>query len=155
MEGIRFAKAGGMLDITTSSATVSPGRVQPPEAIRLCVEAEVPPDRITMSSDGNGSLPVFNEKGELTGLMAASPRSLYQAVRNIVEAGILPLEAAIKFVTVNPAKSLKLRRKGRVSKGYDADIVVLDKNLNIRHVFAKGRCMVREQQAVVKGVFEK
>jgi beta-aspartyl-dipeptidase (metallo-type) len=155
MEGIRFAKAGGMLDITTSSSTVSPGRIQPPEAVKMCIGAEVPLEKVTMSSDGNGSLPVFSKNGELTGLMAASPRSLYQAVRNIVETGILPLEDAIKLVTINPAKSLKLPKKGMISKGYDADIVVLDKTLTIRHVFAKGRCMVKEQQAVVKGVFEK
>jgi len=155
MEGVKFAKAGGMLDITTSSATVAPGRVQPPEALKICVDAGVPLDRITMSSDGNGSMPVFNEKGELKGLIAASPRSLYNAVRNIVKAGILPLEDAIKLITINPAQSLKLRKKGMVIKGYDADIVVVDKELNIRHVFAKGRCMVKDQQVIVKGVFEK
>jgi beta-aspartyl-dipeptidase (metallo-type) len=42
-----------------------------------------------------------------------------------------------------------------VDIGYDADIVVLDKDLQIRHVFAKGRCMVKERQALVKGTFEK
>ena len=155
MEGVRFAKAGGMLDITTSSATVAPGRVQPPEALKICVEAGVPLDRITMSSDGNGSMPMFNEKGELQGLIAASPHSLYNAVRTIVKMGILSLQDAIKLVTSNPAQSLKLRKKGMISKGYDADIVVVDKELNIRHVFAKGRCMVKDQQVLVKGVFEK
>lgn len=154
-EGIRFAKAGGMLDITTSSPAVAPNRMQPPEAIQMCLNAGVSIDRITMSSDGNGSMPAFNEKGELTGLIAASPRSVYEAVRNIVRKGILPLEDAIKPVTVNPATSLKLPGKGRVKTGFDADIVVLDDKLNIRHVFAKGRCMIKDQQVIVKGVFEK
>ena len=155
MEGIKFAKAGGMLDITTSSPAVAPQRVQPPEAVKLCIEAGVPLDRITMSSDGNGSMPAFNEKGELIGLIAASPRSIYEALRNIVKTGILPLEDALKFITVNPARSLKLPNKGKIQAGYDADIVVLDKDLYIRHVFAKGRCMVSEYKAVVKGTFEK
>ena len=155
MEGIRFAKAGGMLDITTSSATIAPGRVLPPEALKLCIENGAPLDRITMSSDGNGSLPVFNDKGILTGLMAASPRSLHQALRDIVAAGILPLEDALRLITSNPAKSLKLPRKGMITSGYDADLVVLDNELNIRHVFAKGRCMIKDSQVIVKGVFEK
>lgn len=155
MEGIRFAKAGGMLDITTSSATVAPGRVQPPEAVTMCVEAGVPLDRITMSSDGNGSMPVFNEKGELNGLVAASPHSLYKALRNIVQQGILPLSEAVRLITVNPAASLKLPGKGKVCEGCDADLVMLDKEMKIRHVIAKGRHMVQDYKAVVKGVFEK
>jgi beta-aspartyl-dipeptidase (metallo-type) len=155
LEGIRFAKAGGMLDITAGSPAVAPQRIQPPEAITLCLEAGVPLDRITMSSDGNGSMPAFNEKGQLTGLIAASPRSIYEAVRNIVKANLLPLQDAIRFVTINPATSLKLPNKGRIDLGYDADIVVLDKELNIRHVFAKGCCMVKEHEVIVKGTFEK
>ena len=154
-EGIRFAKAGGMLDITTSSPAVAPNRMQPPEAIKMCLDAGVSIDRITMSSDGNGSMPAFNDKGELTGLIAASPRSVYEAVRNIVKKGILPMEDALKPVTVNPATSLKLPNKGKVKVGFDADFVILDEQLNIRHVFAKGRCMVKDQQVVAKGVFEK
>jgi beta-aspartyl-dipeptidase (metallo-type) len=155
LEGIRLAKAGGMMDITTSSPAIAPQRIQPPEAIKLCMEAGAPLDRITMSSDGNGSMPAFNEKGELIGLIAASPRSMHAAMRDIVNAGILPLQDALRLITVNPARSLKLPGKGRVDIGYDADIVVLDKDLQIRHVFAKGRCMVKERQALVKGTFEK
>jgi beta-aspartyl-dipeptidase (metallo-type) len=154
-EGIRLAKAGGWLDITTSSPAVSPGRVQPVEAIKMCVEAGAPLARVTMSSDGNGSMPAFNEKKELIGLIAASPVSIPEAVRDIVKAGVLPLADALRPVTVNPATSLKLPRKGRLAVGYDADVVVLDDGLAVRHVFAKGRCMVKERQAIVKGTFEK
>lgn len=155
MQGIRFAKAGGMLDITTSSPAVAPARIQPPEAIKLCMAENVPLDRITMSSDGNGSMPAFNEKRELVGLIAASPKSLYESMRTIVQQGILSLPDALRMITTNPAASLKLPRKGKITEGYDADLVVLDKDLKIRHVFAKGRCMVRDYQVVVKGVFEK
>jgi beta-aspartyl-dipeptidase (metallo-type) len=143
-----------MLDITTSSPAVAPGRCPPAEAIKACLEAQVPLDRITMSSDGNGSMPAFNAKGELTGLIAAKPGSLFEALRQIVASGILPLPDGLRLVTVNPATSLKLPRKGRIVAGYDADCVVLDKDLNICHVFAKGCCMVRDQQPVKKGVFE-
>ena len=155
MEGVRFAKAGGMVDITTSSSTISPGRIQPPEALKICVEEGVPLDRVTMSSDGNGSLPVFDAAGKLMGLVAASPASLHKAVRDIVQAGILPLEDALRPVTCNPARSLKLPRKGALKVGFDADAVVLDADLKVRDVFAKGRTRVREATVVVKGVFEK
>lgn len=154
MEGIRFAKAGGMLDITTSTPAVAPKRIQPPEALKICLQENVPLDRITMSSDGNGSMPAFNEQKELIGLIAASPHSLYTALRDIVQQGILPLPDALRTITANPAAALNLPRKGKVAAGYDADIVVLDDNLNIRHVFAKGRCMLRDYRVKVKGAFE-
>ena len=154
-EGIRFAKAGGMLDITTSSPAVAPKRIQGPEAVRMCVDEGVELGRITMSSDGNGSMPAYNAQGELTGLIAASPRSLYTVVRTIIQQGILGISDAVSLVTANPAASLKLPGKGRLCDGNDADIVVLDKELEIRHVFAKGRTMVRDYRTVAKGVFEK
>ena len=154
LEGIRFAKAGGMLDITTSISAAASSRPQPAEAVRTCLEAGTPLDRITLSSDGNGSMPAFNRKGELTGLVAASPRSLYEALCEIVRTGVLPLPDALRLVTTNPAASLKLPRKGRIVPGGDADIVVLDADLTIRHVFAKGRCLVKDGQAVVRGTFE-
>lgn len=154
-EGIRFAKAGGMLDITTSSPAVAPKRVQGPEAVRMCVDEGVELGRITLSSDGNGSMPAYNAQGELTGLIAASPRSLYTVLRTIIQQGILGISDAVSLVTSNPAASLKLPGKGRLCEGNDADIVVLDKELEIRHVFAKGRIMVRDYRTVVKGVFEK
>ena len=103
-----------------------------------------------MSSDGNGSMPAFNEKRELTGLIAAAPRSLYESLRTIVQQGVLPLSEALRLITENPAASLKLPRKGKVAEGYDADLIVLDRELKIRHVFAKGRCMVRDYAVVVK-----
>lgn len=153
-EGIRFAKMGGMLDITTSTPTIAPKRIQPPEAILMCLNAGLSIDRITMSSDGNGSMPVFDAQGKLTGLIAASPKSLFNAVRNIVKAGTLPLGEAIKPVTVNPATSLKLPNKGRIEAGFDADVLVLDDDLRIAHLFAKGRHMVNGD-VLIKGVFEK
>lgn len=154
-DGIRFAKRGGMIDITTSSQRIAPQRVQPPEAIQICLAEDTPLDRITFSSDGNGSMPEFDADGNYCGLIAASPKSLHNAIRTIVQKDILPLEDALRFVTVNPAASLKLPRKGRIAAGYDADLVVLDADLDISHVFAKGVCMIEDKTIRVKGTFEK
>ena len=61
----------------------------------------------------------------------------------------------LRPVTSNPARALKVPRKGALKVGFDADAVVLDADLKVRDVFAKGRTMVREATVVVKGVFEK
>lgn len=58
---------------------------------------------------------------------------------------------ALKPITINPAKSLKLYpKKGNISIGADADIVVFDKDFNIEYVFAKGRCMVEKGKVIKK-----
>lgn len=152
-DGIRFAHAGGTIDITTSSPTIAPARIQPLEAIKMCLAEGVPIDRITMSSDGNGSMPVFNEKRELVALTAASSASLFASVRLIVREGVLPLEEAIKLITANPAASLKLPNKGCIREGFDADLLILNADLDIEYVYAKGRCMIHGDE-VVRGVFE-
>ncbi|UWR01953.1 amidohydrolase family protein [Ruegeria conchae] len=48
------------------------------------------------------------------------------------------LSDALAPFTSNVADLLKLRRKGRLKVGMDADLVVLDENLAVRHVMALG-----------------
>ena len=54
------------------------------------------------------------------------------------EVGI-PLVDAVKLLTVNPAKMMGLKTKGELRADFDADIVVFDKDVNVKAVFAKGR----------------
>jgi beta-aspartyl-dipeptidase (metallo-type) len=56
--------------------------------------------------------------------------------------------------TANPARVLRLLRKGRLERGADADLVVLDGTGAISEVMARGRWHVRGGRAVVRGVFE-
>ena len=62
---------------------------------------------------------------------------------------------ALRFITINPARNLKLAKKGEIKLGNHADFVVLDSELNIVHVMAKGRMMIQDGQIMVKGTFEK
>ncbi|MCX8128420.1 MAG: beta-aspartyl-peptidase [Synergistetes bacterium] len=156
-EGIRFAKLGGFIDMTSSinSGTGPSKAIKASRAIRYCLDQDVPIENITMSSDGNGSLPAFDERGNLIGLKMAEPLSLYRELKNlIIEEGI-PLQDAIKTVTLNPARSLKLYpKKGTIKVGSDADILVLDEKLDIVYLFAKGKTLIKEGKLIVKGTFE-
>lgn len=148
-DGIKFAKMGGMIDMTSSVLAIKSS-----QAIRYCIANGVSIDNITMSSDGNGSMPSFDEKGQIQGLAVAGPDSLYTEFKDMVKEG-LSITDALKVITTNPAKSLKIwPAKGSLGIGSDADIVVLDKDLNIEYVFAKGRCMVEKCIPIVKGTFE-
>ena len=65
-------------------------------------------------------------------------------MRNAVQQGNFTWPALLKHVTSVPARILRLRDKGRIAKGYDADILILDqKTLEVRDVFTKGRHVVK------------
>jgi len=72
------------------------------------------------------------------GRIAGSTLTLDRAVRRMVALG-LPLSAALQMATWNPARLLGIdARKGRLVPGADADIVLLDGELNVQRVFIGG-----------------
>lgn len=110
---------------------------------------------LTVSSDGNGSLPVFDEKGEMIGFGVASQNSLFEQITASVKNYNLSLSQALSLVTANTATALRLEQKGRIGEGMDADLLLLDKkSLAINHVFANGQHMLNEREVIVKGTFE-
>ncbi len=155
-EGIAYAKAGGLVDLTTSTipAFVDEGEVACGRGLCAMLEAGVDADQITFTSDGQGSLPKFDAQGRLQGLDVGRVTSLFAAVRDAVNAGV-PLATALQVVTSNPARILKLRGKGQLAPGSHADIVLLSpKTLEIRGVIARGRWLMKDGEVLVKGTFE-
>lgn len=61
-------------------------------------------------------------------------------VRTCVEAGI-PLAQTILMMTKTPANIMNLSGKGALSAGYDADIVILNEELEVKRVILKGECV--------------
>jgi beta-aspartyl-dipeptidase (metallo-type) len=121
----------------------------------MALEAGVPLDRITLSTDGNGVHPFFAADGSIERLELWEIGTLYEEVRDLVLDEGLPLEQALRPVTLNVARLLRLdARKGRLAPGTDADLVLLDRRMTIRSVYARGRLLVEEGQPVVTGWFE-
>ncbi|MCD8360481.1 MAG: beta-aspartyl-peptidase, partial [Acidaminococcaceae bacterium] len=150
-QAIEFALQGDIIDLTCG---MTGSAIPVPEAVKQALDAGVPLQRLTLSSDGNGSMSKFNADNELIGLTAAAPRYLYEEMLGIVKAGVLPFEKALQLITCNIADALKLDSKGRVAVGKDADLIVWNDDLTLNKVFAKGRLMVDAGQALVKGTFE-
>jgi beta-aspartyl-dipeptidase (metallo-type) len=76
-------------------------------------------------------------------------------VRQAVQEEGIPLETALRVITSNPARILKLKGKGRLAPGLDADIVLLDaKDLEVRTVMAKGRLLMKSGKLLAKGMFQ-
>ena len=67
----------------------------------------------------------------------------------------LPLEEALKMLTTTPANLLgKTGEKGCVAPGADADLLVLDDQLEINSLFARGQTALWEGTVLMKGKFE-
>ena len=72
------------------------------------------------------------------GKLAGSTLTLDRALRHMVKLGI-PLRDALQMLTANPARLLGLeRRKGNLVPGADADLVLLDDQLNVTGVMTRG-----------------
>lgn len=156
-EGIRYARKGGFVDFTTSSIPkfFEEGEVKCSVGLKKMLSEGVPISRITFTSDGQASLPDFNEHGELIGLQIGKVSTLYKEVRDAIFNEGISIEDAISVITQNPASILKLHRKGSVEAGKDADLVLLNKeDLSIHSVFALGRKMAENGEALIKGTFE-
>jgi beta-aspartyl-dipeptidase (metallo-type) len=150
-----FGRQGGRVDITTGSYRSFPDEdVKPSEAIRAILDSGVPLGRITASSDGQGSLPRFDAEGTLLGLTMASSGSLLETVRDMISEEGFSLGDAFAMITSNVADVWQLRRKGRIREGCDADILVLDDAVRVRHLIARGQIVVEDGRVVRGGTFD-
>lgn len=156
-EGIAYAKAGGLVDFTTSTvpAFLEEGEVKCSRGLRAMLDAGVDAARITFTSDGQGSLPDFDSHGRLRRLHVGHVTSLFAEVRDAVRAEQVALGTALQVITSNPARILTLRGKGHIAAGADADIVLLEpESLAISGTIARGRWMMRDREILAKGTFE-
>lgn len=111
------------------------------------------PSRLTISSDGGGCLPVFDEQGEMEKMGFATSKGLVNTLQELVRRGY-SLAEILPSMTSNVAGLLRLRGKGRISAGLDADLSILDGSGGVSHVMANGRWIVKDGTPVVKGTFE-
>lgn len=145
----------GYVDITSSSYPYFPDiEIKPSKAVKGLIEAGVPEENITMTSDAFGSLPHFDEEGRLIKLEMGRLTSLLNEWRDMVLIEKMPMETALKLLTSNPAAILKLDRKGSIAIDMDADLLLLDKDLQIKGLMAMGQWMVRDGELIRKGAYE-
>ncbi len=158
-EGIKYAKRGGYVDFTASSDPEfweeQDGEVRTSKGIRRLLDEGISIDNFTISSDAQGSLPIFNDKKEYVGIGVGKPDWILKEVQNCVFEQNVPLEIALRAITLNPARILKLAGKGKIEAGFDADLCLLDETtLELNSVICKGKVMVENKRPVVFGTFQ-
>lgn len=123
------------------------------DASAIRVAFKLMKDRVCLISDSMSACGMPNGEYELggqkvimkdkkatlvDGTIAGSATSLADCMRKAVEFGI-PLEEAVRAATYNPAASIRMQDKiGSISVGLDADIIVMDRDLNFEKVYFKG-----------------
>lgn len=141
-----FNKLGGYADFTAKTALA--------KTLKEYWD-ELDHSLITVSSDSNGSMPKWDAKKEhIVGMGVGSADNLLLVLRGLVEQGIA-LEEALPLFTSNVATALELYpHKGCIADGSDADLLLLDNDLAIDSVIAKGRIMMQSKELLVRGTFE-
>lgn len=130
LQSIKYAKKGGNIDLTSGEDAGLPV----PAAIQKLIESDVPMERVTISSDANGSIP----DGGI-----AKTQTLFNDVRDSIVKFHHNPEVIFPLVTENIAKRLKqYPKKGIIAEGSDADILILDKNYQIQKLLARGKLML-------------
>jgi beta-aspartyl-dipeptidase (metallo-type) len=153
-EGLAWVAAGGSVDITVGPEPVPPDpEVNLEDCIARFREKGLPFGRMMLSSDSNGSIPVFDESGRLVRLTIATEKDLFRKFGDVLRKGLLPPETAARLFSTNAAEFYKLEKKGRIGPGRDADLIVLDKDLGLSDVFARGKRMMAGGRLLVRGTF--
>lgn len=146
-QALILAKQGAYIDITAGKD------IEKSTKYILKVIEEGLFEQLTISSDANGSVPIWKD-GVCVGITAHTMKGLHQIIRELIIKYKIPIEQAVKILTENPAKAMNLHNKGKIAEGKDADIIVLDEKYNISSVIALGEFVVLNSKLIKKGKYE-
>lgn len=115
-------------------------RLKGPERMMLITDAMC----ASAMPDGDyslGGLPVVVKDGcarLTTGQVAGSTLRYQNGLKRLVRLTGLPLSEAVRCTSLNQAESLGLGKRGRIEKDFIADLVLLDRNLDVRMTLVNG-----------------
>jgi beta-aspartyl-dipeptidase (metallo-type) len=132
-EAIELAGRGAAVDIDTVAGDLA-------KWLRFYLDHGGDPDQLTLSSDASVN----------------SPRAFAEQVCDCIVNHGFPVEQVLPLVTSNTARILKWDEKGTLERGKMADVLVLERDtFKLRHVWSKGRCMVRDGELVARAAWLK
>lgn len=130
-------KKGGFIDFTAGEKSI--------HYLKDILKKEHLLDNITVSTDGCGSLPVFDKDGNLEVIKSAPVDTLMRTFRLLVKADI-SVEKTLKPLTYNPAKIFGLLEEGigqiKVN-GLASFVIMSGDSMEITHVFGSGRLLYK------------
>ena len=146
---------GAVIESDAYAEVICDGRHLHPGTVRLLLKAKGADRLVAITDsimaaglpDGNYHLGVNDvvvEDGDAklasNGTRAGSTLTQNVALKNLLQYTGLPLERILPLLTENPAREMGFEdRKGYIANGMDADLVLLDEENNVAHVFARGK----------------
>jgi beta-aspartyl-dipeptidase (metallo-type) len=152
-EACNLASGGSTIDVTAFPVEDGEDAWTAAEAVERYLRAGYPSGNITVSSDGGGCLPVFDDEGVIERMSVASAESLLVEARSLMDCD-LEIEDWLPAFTSNVASILRLDKKGQIRAGFDADLVVLDESGGAFDVMARGRWHLRRGETLIHGMLE-
>jgi beta-aspartyl-dipeptidase (metallo-type) len=152
-EALELAGRGCTIDLTAFPVEEGEDAWSAADALMRYLDSGVPDERITISSDAGGCLPVFDAEGHVCRMGVGESGALLETLNDVLQRGV-PLERALPAFTSNPARLLRLPAKGRIQVGADADLVALDDAGAAHDVIAGGVVHVRDGHIEHRGTFE-
>jgi N-acetylglucosamine-6-phosphate deacetylase len=127
-------------------------KIKGPDRIALITDAmravDMPEGESVLGSFKNG-LKVIVEDGvaklpdrtSFAGSVATADR----LVRTMLSLAEVPLVETIQMITETPARIMGVSdRKGSLTKGNDADVVIFNDQVEVQQTFVKGRCVYQK-----------
>ena len=153
VEAIELNNQGCTIDITAFPVAKDEDAWSAADAWLQCRESKARLDRVTISSDGGGCLPTFDDEGSMIHMDVGEPGALIETLQELLARGAA-LEDFLPAITSNVASLLRLPGKGVVAQGADADLVSINEEGAVVDVLLGGQFHIREGRQVVSGTFE-
>lgn len=150
LEALEFAKNGGFIDITCGI----PSEISISDILDIAKEENIPLKNITVSSDGYGSWSSYDDAGNLVKIGVTPIDTLLAEIKDLVSLGH-SMQDVLPLFTSNVADALKIsKQKGRLNDGLDADILILNEDLSLYGVIAKGEVLMEGEKILKLGTYE-
>ncbi len=149
---LQFLEYGGQIDITAGSpADESQQEYGSVEGLERIYKQYGSLDRVTMTSDGNGSAPVWDNLGNMIGMGKGSCKVLLADLKTIAHRGIVPFEEALRTVTTTPAAVYGLKNTaGQIAENGMANFAVLSEDYNLEATILGGKIVWQKEKGVVR-----
>lgn len=134
-------------EIIADGVHVAPSMLRLAYQMKGCDRLILVTDAIRGKGCGDGDFDLGGEIAHVSqgvarrgnGVLAGSVLCMDQGVRNVLDYLGCDLSEAVRMASVNPAVSIGVQeRKGTLEPGRDADLVVLDEQLQVRMTFCRG-----------------
>jgi N-acetylglucosamine-6-phosphate deacetylase len=143
MRGIAHREPGAagalLLNDDVYTEAVADGIHLHPSILELIARVK-PIEKIILVTDASKYYGISQEASYTRdGKLLGSTTALSLALKNMTQFTGIPFDKILRMVTINPAKLLRVEsQKGSIKRGCDADIIILDKEMNLSDVFSRG-----------------